>query len=221
MAGEGECGNPPRLGFRAPAGAGATYLDQWIIEDAPASPPPKRSPPPPKRSPPPPPKRSPPPPKRSPPPVPTPPSPRPPPPSPPPSPPPPSPPTPPPPPQEPVSLAGLGPLLQVTTLHHLHTVCSALRLRRRLTAVARRLCTSCGQASKNAGTSRVSRLPRQLPPLVAPCLCLQMWIPAGTGAINITDGNVTSISSGFDPQAYGPLFAAGNDNDGKGAVYFR
>lgn len=48
-----ECSNPPRLGFHAPAGASSTYLDQWIIEDAPLSP----SPPPPKRSSPPPPKK--------------------------------------------------------------------------------------------------------------------------------------------------------------------
>ncbi|KAL4424576.1 hypothetical protein ABPG77_009160 [Micractinium sp. CCAP 211/92] len=57
VANQSECGNAPRLGFRAPAGAGASYLDQWIIEDAPRCPPP----PPPKRSPPPPKKKSPPP----------------------------------------------------------------------------------------------------------------------------------------------------------------
>ncbi len=50
VANQSECGKPPRLGFRAPGGAGASYLDQWIIEDAPTP----RSPPPPKKSPPPP-----------------------------------------------------------------------------------------------------------------------------------------------------------------------
>ncbi|KAL4421301.1 hypothetical protein ABPG75_010592 [Micractinium tetrahymenae] len=148
VADQSECDNPPRLGFRAPAGAGATYLDQWTIEDVPTPP----SPPPPKHSPPPP-KHSPPPPS---PPRPSPPSPRPPPPS--PSAPPPPSPSPPPPPRP---------------------------------------------------------SPPPPPPLQQP-----LWVPAGLNSEAVTSGAVTSLSSGYDQVTNGPYFAAVDDADGKGAVYY-
>ncbi len=48
-----------------------------------------------------------------------------------------------------------------------------------------------------------------------------MWIPAGIGAENITDGNVVQISSGYDEIELGPLFAAADNSTHTGAVYYR
>ncbi|KAL4421312.1 hypothetical protein ABPG75_010603 [Micractinium tetrahymenae] len=53
------------------------------------------------------------------------------------------------------------------------------------------------------------------PPLQQP-----LWVPAGLNSEAVTSGAVSSLSSGYDQVTNGPYFAAVDDADGKGAVYY-